>query len=328
MYSPQPLLSISCVTYNHAKYIRQALDSFLMQKTNFLFEIIIHDDASTDGTREIIEEYQSRYPELIFPMFQEENQYSKGIRGIGFRYNYPRCRGKYIALCEGDDYWTDPSKLQKQVDFLENNIDYAITYHDVKVIDDEGKTIMESQLPDIYKRDSDKQELITGDFWIKTLTICYRNVISKEIPIEYSKVINGDTFFVSLIGNYGKGKWMGDVIEQGIYRMHQGGIWSAKTEIEKAVEHVNTFHWIFRYYYRINQIENARVWHQKLIIKSNELDYLLERGIQPLSFGDEKIHRGMSNKQSWTRKIKEAIRYRLKCLMASYKNFRNSKKTF
>src|SRR6188768_3562273 len=95
----RPLASISCMTFNHAPFIRQCLEQLLAQQTNFPFEIVIHDDASTDGTKEIIEEYAARYPDIIFPLYQKENQYSKGVRGITSRYNYPRCRGRYIAIC-------------------------------------------------------------------------------------------------------------------------------------------------------------------------------------------------------------------------------------
>src|SRR5690606_25359461 len=102
-------------------FIRQCLDGIFMQKCNFEYEILIHDDASTDDTQKIIKEYQQKYPEIIKPILQTENQYSKGVRGIMARFNFPRAKGKYIALCEGDDYWTDPLKLQKQIDFLENN---------------------------------------------------------------------------------------------------------------------------------------------------------------------------------------------------------------
>ena len=126
--SDNPLVSICCITYNHAPYIRQCLDGFLMQKTNFKYEIIIHDDCSTDGTTEIIREYASKYPEIFVPLYEDENQYSKGVRGITAKFVYPKARGKYIALCEGDDYWIDENKLQKQVDFLENNLDYGMCY--------------------------------------------------------------------------------------------------------------------------------------------------------------------------------------------------------
>lgn len=124
------LVSISCATYNHESYIRQCLEGFVMQKTNFEFEILIHDDASTDGTTTIIREYVDKYPNLIKPIFQTENQYSKGVP-ISQTYNWPRARGKYIALCEGDDYWTDPYKLQKQVDFLEANPEYSMCYTNI-----------------------------------------------------------------------------------------------------------------------------------------------------------------------------------------------------
>src|SRR5690606_11316563 len=139
-----PLVSISCITYNHAPYIRECLDGFMMQKCDFDFEVLIHDDASTDGTQEIIKEYQEKYPEIIKPIFQTENQYSKGIRGMNIQFNFPRAQGKYIALCEGDDYWTDPLKLQKQLDFLEANPEYVLSCHNYKILDFDGKTIKDS----------------------------------------------------------------------------------------------------------------------------------------------------------------------------------------
>ena len=121
------VVSISCITYNHAPFIRQCLDGFMMQKTDFAFEVLIHDDASTDGTTEIIKEYEARYPDVIKPIYEEENQWVKGRRGSAV-FNFPRARGKYIALCEGDDYWTDPLKLQKQVDFLDANEEYGLSF--------------------------------------------------------------------------------------------------------------------------------------------------------------------------------------------------------
>lgn len=123
------LVSIRCTTYNHAPYIRQCLDGFVMQKTNFPFEAIVHDDASTDGTDKIILEYAEKYPNIIIPVLEEENQYSKG-NGSVTRIVESYMRGKYIAFCEGDDYWTDPYKLQKQVDFLEAHPDYGLCHTD------------------------------------------------------------------------------------------------------------------------------------------------------------------------------------------------------
>ena len=117
------MASINCVTFNHANYIRTALDSFLMQKTDFAFEILVHDDASTDGTSSIIREYAARYPDQVKPLIQTENQYSQGIDNISGAFNFPRARGKYIFMCDGDDYFLSPDKLQKQVDYMEAHPD-------------------------------------------------------------------------------------------------------------------------------------------------------------------------------------------------------------
>lgn len=121
------LVSIDCITYNHEKYIAQAIEGFLMQKTTFAYEILIHDDASTDKTPEIIREYEKKYPALIKVIYQSENQYSQGIRVDQF--NLKRAEGKYAAICEGDDYWTDPDKLQKQVDYMQSHPECSACIH-------------------------------------------------------------------------------------------------------------------------------------------------------------------------------------------------------
>ena len=129
------LVSVCVITYNHCDYIRQCFDGILMQQTNFPFEIIVNDDCSTDGTAEIIKEYELNHPTLFKVTYQKENQYSKGVRGMFPKFCFPRAKGKYIALCEGDDYWTDPLKLQKQVDFLESNLDYVLVCHQYRIMD-------------------------------------------------------------------------------------------------------------------------------------------------------------------------------------------------
>lgn len=132
-------VSICCLAYNHEKYIEEALEGFLIQETTFPFEILIHDDASTDNTANIIREYEKSYPHIIKPIYQKENQFSKFVR-INAVYQIPRALGKYLAMCEGDDYWTDKLKLSKTVEFLENNKDYSACAHDVVVIDENNKT--------------------------------------------------------------------------------------------------------------------------------------------------------------------------------------------
>ena len=129
----QPIVTVWCLAYNQKDFIRDALEGFVMQKTTFPFEVIVHDDASTDGTTAIVQEYARQYPEIIKPVIETENQWQKGgLKHIISIMNEHHRRGKYIAFCEGDDYWTDPNKLQRQVDFLENNPDYSMCFHSAK----------------------------------------------------------------------------------------------------------------------------------------------------------------------------------------------------
>jgi glycosyltransferase involved in cell wall biosynthesis len=243
-----PLVSVACITYNQAAFIHKTLKGFLAQKINFRYEIIIHDDASTDGTDHIIREYQAKYPELIFPIYQKENQFSKGIKRVLATFVFPKCKGRYIALCEGDDYWTDPLKLQKQVDFMEANPDYVICYHDAVVVDGNGNVIKSSKLPDELKRDFSGEELIKGN-WILTLSMCFRNLL-KDFPDESTRVHNGDTFLTSLLGNFGKGKYLSE-IDPAVYRQHSGSVWSKLDIIEQLYHSGVTYAWLYRYYKRI-----------------------------------------------------------------------------
>ncbi len=193
-----PLVSISCITFNHENYIRDAIESFLMQKTTFLFEILIHDDASTDGTTAIIKEYELKFPDLIKPVYQTENQYSKGVK-ISQTYNWPRARGKYIALCEGDDYWTDPLKLQKQVDFLEENNEYGVVHgnaHFYNHSSQKWKFDANAGLSNI-KDIADKRELfyrlVNADYKVRTATAFFRiELLDKREP-NNMEFLMGDT---------------------------------------------------------------------------------------------------------------------------------------
>lgn len=134
-----PLVSICCITYNHEKYIVEAIESFLKQKINFDIEILIHDDASTDDTAKIIRDYEAKYPHIIKSVCQNENQYSKGIKYMNHTYNFKRAEGKYLAICEGDDYWIDPYKLQKQVDYMEEHEDCSFCFTNGIIMDATSK---------------------------------------------------------------------------------------------------------------------------------------------------------------------------------------------
>ena len=121
-------VSVLCTAYQHADFIREALESFVTQQTDFAFEVIVSDDASTDGTADIIRDYAERYPGVVRPILLTENQYSKGVN-LYDKYLFPAARGEYLAACEGDDCWTDPTKLRRQVDFLDSHPDYTACVH-------------------------------------------------------------------------------------------------------------------------------------------------------------------------------------------------------
>lgn len=235
----KPLVSICCITYNHEKYIGVALDSFLMQNTDFSFEILINDDCSTDNTEHIIRRYEKEYPNIIKPIYQKENQYSKGITIVNATFNFPRAQGDYIAMCEGDDYWVDPLKLQKQVDFLKMHNEYSISYHDVNVIDDKGNIISKSFSSKI--KDFSSDEMLSGDAIILTGTALFRNCGISSYPKIFSSVVNGDMTLWHILGMSGPGKFQRDVGNT-CYRIHSGGVWSSigqKMRIMKTIETLN-----------------------------------------------------------------------------------------
>lgn len=248
-----PIVSICCATYNHEAFIEDAIEGFLIQETDFPFEILIHDDASSDRTADIIRKYEKQYPKIIKPIYQTENQYSQRKRPMQFM--QPRCNGRYIAFCEGDDFWTDPPKLQIQFDFLEKHPDYVISGHDASIIDETGQKIQDSKLPEKHQRDYSSEELMKGNGWILTLSWLYRNVINDFAP-ERAMVKNGDKFFSCIIGAYGKSHFHHD-IEPAVYRVHPGGVWSTTSKRERLEIHANTYFFIHNYFSRIGEKDIA-----------------------------------------------------------------------
>lgn len=183
-----PLVSIMCTTYNQEKYISQCLDGFLMQETSFPFEVIVHDDASTDKTAEIIRNYEMRYPNLIKPIYEIENQYSKHDGSLD-RIIDSHLKGKYIAYCEGDDYWCDSNKLQKQFEFLESHDDYFIVGHMTKTIDingDEIKSFINSKPGDYTLNDSNNWQLFAH--FSSYFSRNYIEIIPADIYKEYLEI--------------------------------------------------------------------------------------------------------------------------------------------
>lgn len=170
------MVSICVLSYNHEKYLRDCLDGIVMQKTTFPIEAWVHDDASTDGSAAIIREYAEKYPAIIKPILQTENQYSKNKRILA-RFVYPRCVGRYIASCEGDDYWIDPYKLQKQVDFMENHPEIGLCYTDYNQQCDQGAIVPSMyEKQHNYRPDTYEQHLLKPGY-LAPMTWVFRRVL-------------------------------------------------------------------------------------------------------------------------------------------------------
>lgn len=187
------LVSVMCSTYNQSKYIRTCLDSLVSQKTNFKYEIIVKDDASTDGQQEIIKEYYQKYPDKIKLLLLEENHFQQGKSMIAFEKAFNMAQGKYIASCEGDDFWVDDNKLQTQVDFMEQHPDYSLCGHSAYYANEDGSLRKDRffRLSDT-SREVSIEEILTS--WVMaTNSLLYRKDARKDLLIPFKgKCINGD----------------------------------------------------------------------------------------------------------------------------------------
>lgn len=266
-----PFVAIFMVTYNHDKYIAQAIESVLVQKTTFPYLLVIGEDFSTDRTLNICKKFQSDYPNKIL---LKEN-----TRNVGAMENalavYKECiasKAKYVALLEGDDYWTDEYKLQKQIDLLENHSNLVGCFSDTLCIDNKGEFICDA-IQNEYKRQITIQELST--FWIPTASVCFRSAILEYAvgKKEYLKVHNGDMYlyFISLqFGNFGYVP-----TAPCVYRQHQGGTWSQLKQINQYRKNLESDFIIldslqinFKHHL-ITRIENNLSW-QLSYLRSNE----------------------------------------------------------
>lgn len=202
-----PLVSICCITYNHEGYIRDAIEGFLMQETDFAFEVLIHDDASTDGTADIIREYEEKYPEIIKPIYQTENQYSQGLDPS--KNNYVRAKGEYIALCEGDDYWIDRKKLQKQVDALKKNPACNVCFHEAYHKYQKKRVFKTKRHRGNSRVLAPEQIIVHTNITMPTASIMMRGSILKELiepRINIPRYVYRDAYFC-LISSFPNGAY-------------------------------------------------------------------------------------------------------------------------
>lgn len=268
-----PLVSVVVSTYNHQKYIADCLEGILMQQTTFPFEIILGEDESNDGTREICMIYAEKHPNKIklFLRSRKDVIYIGGnpTGRYNFLENLKASTGKYIALCEGDDYWTDPLKLQKQVDFMEANFEYGICFHEAAISWSEQKEAHKIQLnsqffwnrmsvsKDIY----DISDVLNGPF-MATASVLYRNPYIENYPNWFSKAASGDiTLYAIIIGDK-KIKFINEVMC--VYRRHSGGI----TRFNKGNDIILNRLQILKH---INEYYDSKYIHN---IRSSVSDYL------------------------------------------------------
>ena len=230
----KPKVSVCMITYNHEKYIAQAIESVLIQKTDFDYELVIGEDFSTDKTREIVIKYQKKYPNKIKLILNKEN--------LGMMPNFIQtlkaCKGEYIALLEGDDYWTDPHKLQKQVDFLENNIDFVICFHNARTLNqktgDYSKLFFYGKQKKVWELD----DLLRNNF-IPTLTCVFKNHLFDKFPRWYYHAFPGDWPLHIINARYGKIGYIDKIMAT--YRHHDKGVVTGSNPIHNYQRYIKTF---------------------------------------------------------------------------------------
>ncbi len=233
------LLTVYCLAYNHEKYIEDALNGFVSQKTNFKYKVLVHDDCSTDKTAEIIRKYSEKYPDIIFPIFQKENQYSKDAK-IVKEFIVPHFEGKYIAMCEGDDYWTDSNKLQTQVDFLESHSEYSACVHNSEVLNCRFNT---KKLLNHSDKDYDISfsEIIRGgnqSYQLSSL-VCRRELDELFHSDQRPEYLNvncsfGDYPLGILLCLNGKIRYFPEIMS--VYRLMTPNSWTSRNRTIEAVE--------------------------------------------------------------------------------------------
>lgn len=206
-----PKVTIVCMVYNHEAYLRECFEGFVMQKTTFPIEILVNDDCSPDGSANVMREYEEKYPELFHCIYQKENQYSKG-KMAWWEVLFPMAKGDYIAICEGDDYWIDPYKLQKQVDFMEQHSDFVACFHNARVQYKDKVSLFNVLNESHYPTTED---LIKRRWFIATPTLLFRNVL-QEYPDWRGGIINGDYLLELLLAREGRFFYMDDVMA--VYR--------------------------------------------------------------------------------------------------------------
>lgn len=233
----KPLVAIHCMVYNHASYLRDCFEGFVMQQTNFPFVAIVHDDASTDNSADIIREYETRYPHIFKPIYQTENQHSKSGVSVVRLINeaIQKTGAKYIAMCEGDDYWTDPQKLQRQIDFLETHPEYSFCCHRFNILKDKEQLFIHEYGYKLYVPEQDLiiDEEVYFKAWVtQWLTTVVRTDLFVEVCNLTKNTFNRclDVYIYFLLLQHGNGISLNQ--SMGIYRWTNQGASIGRTDFQ------------------------------------------------------------------------------------------------
>lgn len=230
-----------CLAYNHEKYIRKTLEGFVGQKTNFKFKVVVHDDASTDRTQEIIAEFARQYPEIIFPIYQKENQYSKKVK-IYHQIIAPMIDTKYVAVCEGDDYWQDENKLQLQYDYMEAHPQCSLCVHNTAMINEAGEPLGRNVNTAQQDRDYTAEDVIsaTGGKLFHTSSFLYRKSMRDSMPAYFTIPGIGDYPLAMHLAMNGYVHYFTRIMSA--YRVDSVGSWSIRSKAFKEKHYQNMLH--------------------------------------------------------------------------------------
>ena len=312
-------VSVLCLVYNHEKYLRKCLDGFVTQKTDFKFEVLIHDDASTDNSADIIREYEAKYPDIIKPIYQTENQYSKKLPGgITGNFQIPRAKGKYIAFCEGDDYWCDEYKLQKQFDVMEANPECHFCAHKVCAIKENGESLNQ-----YYPKFALDTGAIKTERFMEILGIAYsfqtsshfvRMTDMKEYinnPPEFVKAADvGDVPLMLYFGLLGDVYYIDEIMS--CYRKSSVGSWSSrmKSDSKKWLAHCNS---MVKMYDAFNELTSYK--YEKQLLPRRKEYYLSKCALDLDKRENAKVLLKKENRDFLKR---HSIKYRVYVVLKAY----------
>lgn len=251
MIDSKPNVSVRFTCYNHEEYIAHAIESILMQKTDFEIEIVVGDDFSTDKTPQIINKYAHKHPQVIRVLKREKgDRYDQLRQKYGRLYNYvdtlSHCRGFYVAHLDGDDYWTSPDKLQRQVDFLDANPDCSICFHDVECLYENGKDPKYAiALPKVKKERYTLEDLLRKNFMCHS-SVMFRRGLFGEFPLLFLRIYPADWPLHILNAQYGDIGHISEVM--GVYRVHAGGVWSHGRSLHWFKNEINMYKLLNAYF--------------------------------------------------------------------------------